>query len=185
MIIKKPLYPKSVTVWCGCWAGGIIGPHFIENEAAAAVSVNGMRYRTIINEFSWPELEDMDVDNVNFQQDDATCHNTSGETIGLLREKFPGRVISRNGNYNWPLRSCDLIPLVFFLWGYVKEKVYADAPQSIQEFREKIGAVIDEIDPQMCEDVKENFMHRPANVAVETISMILFCIMNGKPSAIE
>ena len=55
--------------------------------------MNGLRYRTMINEFLWPELEDMDVDDVYFQQDSATCH-TSGETIGLLREKFPGQVIS-------------------------------------------------------------------------------------------
>ena len=33
------------------------------------------------------ELEDMDVDDVYFQQDGATC-NTSGETIGHSREKF-------------------------------------------------------------------------------------------------
>ena len=76
----------------------------------------GLRYRTMINEFLWPELEDMDVDDVYFQQDGDTCH-TSGETIGLMREKFPGRVISRNGDYNWPPRSCDLTHLYFFLWG--------------------------------------------------------------------
>ena len=65
-----------------------------------------------------------------FQQDGSMCH-TSGETIGHLREKFPGQVISRNGDYNRPPRSCDLTPLDFFLWGYMKDKVYADAPQSI------------------------------------------------------
>ena len=62
----------------------------------------------------------MDVDGVYFQQDSATCQ-TTGETIGLLREKFPGRVISRNGDYNWPPRSCDLTPLDFFLCDYVKK----------------------------------------------------------------
>ena len=82
---------------CGFWAEGIIGPYFFENEAGAAASVNGLSYRTMINAFSWPELEDMDVDNVYSQQNGATCH-TSGETIGLLRERFPGRVISRNGD---------------------------------------------------------------------------------------
>ena len=135
------------------------GAYFYENEAKAAVSVNGLRYRTIINEFLWPELEDMDVDDVYFQQNDATCH-TSGETIGLLREKIPGRVISRNDDYNWPPKSCDLTPLDFFLWGYVKDKVYTDARQSIQELKEKIHAVIDEIELQMCENVTENFMKR-------------------------
>ena len=83
-----------------------------------AVSVNGLRYRAMINELLCPELEDMDVDDVYFQQDGTTCH-TSGETIVLLREKFPGRVISRNGDYNWPPRSCVLIYLNSFLWGYV------------------------------------------------------------------
>ena len=76
-----------------------------------------------------------------------TMFVSSGKTIGLLREKFLGRVISRNDDYNWPPRSCDLTPLDFFLWGYVKDKVFADAPQSIQEFKEKSRAVIDEIDP--------------------------------------
>ena len=65
-----------------------IEPYFFENEARSTVSVNELRYRTMINEFLWPELEDMDVDDVSFQQDGATCH-TIGETIGLLREKFP------------------------------------------------------------------------------------------------
>ena len=49
--IEKPLYPQRVTVWCGFWAGGIIGPYFFENEARSAVSVNGLRYQTMINEF--------------------------------------------------------------------------------------------------------------------------------------
>ena len=85
VIIEKPLYLQRVTIWCGFWAWGIIGPYFLENEAGASVSVNGLRYRTMINEFLWPELGDMDVVDVYFQRDGATYH-TSGETIGLLRE---------------------------------------------------------------------------------------------------
>ena len=99
----------------------------------------------------------MDLDEVHFQKDGATCH-TSGENNGLLHEKFSDRVISRNGDYIWPPRSCDLTPLDFFIWGYAKDKVYADAPWSIQELEEKIRAVIDEIEPQMCENVMENFI---------------------------
>ena len=44
MIIEKPLYPQRVTVWCGFWSGGVIWPYFFENEAGAAISVNGLRY---------------------------------------------------------------------------------------------------------------------------------------------
>ena len=42
----------------------------------------------------------------------------------------------------------------------MKDKVYADAPQTIKELKEKIRAVIDEIEPQMCENVMENFIKR-------------------------
>ena len=45
-------------------------------------------------------------------------------------------------------------------YNYVKDKVYADAPQSIQELKAKIRAVIDEIEPQMCENIMENFIKR-------------------------
>ena len=101
----------------------------------------------------------MDVDDVYFQQDGATCH-ISSETIGHLCEKFPDRVISRKGDYNWPPRSCDLTPLDFSHWGYVKDKVYANPPQSIKKLKEKIRTVIDEIEPQMCENVMENVIKR-------------------------
>ena len=68
MIMEKPLYPQRVTVWCGFCAGGIIGPHFFENEAGEVVSVNGLRYGTMINEFLWTELEDVDVDDIYFKK---------------------------------------------------------------------------------------------------------------------
>ena len=67
---------------------------------------NGLRYRSMINKFLWPESGDMNEDDVYFQQDGATCY-ASVETICLLLEKFPGRVISLHGDYNWPPRSCD------------------------------------------------------------------------------
>ena len=71
----------------GFWAGGIIEPYFFSNEAGTAVLVNGLRYRTIINEFLWPELEDMDVDDVYFQQDGDTYH-TSHETDEIEPQMF-------------------------------------------------------------------------------------------------
>ena len=42
----------------------------------------------------------------------------------------------------------------------MKDKVYADPSQSTQELKEKIRAVIEEIELQMCENVMENFIKR-------------------------
>ena len=57
-------------------------------------------------------------------------------------------------------KRTSLTPLNFFLWGHVKNKVHSDNPQSIQELKENICAVINEIEPQMFENVMENFMKR-------------------------
>ena len=48
------------------------------------------------------------------------------------------RVLSRFGDQNWPPRSCDLTPLDFFLWGYLKSKVYVNKPTTTRALQEEI-----------------------------------------------
>ncbi|GFU94484.1 hypothetical protein TNCV_2644701 [Trichonephila clavipes] len=95
----------------------------------------------------------------NFQQDGATCH-TARATIDLLKDTFGDRLISRFGPVNWPPRSCDLTPLDYFLWGYVKSLVYADKPQTLDHLEDNIRRVIADIRPQMLEKVIENWTSR-------------------------
>ena len=72
--IEKPKHPKRVTVWCGFWSRGIIGPFFFENEQAETVTVNGDHYRAMLNEFLFTKIKENDIGNIWFQQDGATCH---------------------------------------------------------------------------------------------------------------
>ncbi|GFU69830.1 transposable element Tc3 transposase [Trichonephila clavipes] len=94
-----------------------------------------------------------------FQQDGATCH-TARAIIDLLKDTFGVRLISRFGPVNWPPRSCDLTPLDYFLWGYVKLLVYADKPQTLDHLEDNIRRVIADIRPQMLEKVIENWTSR-------------------------
>ncbi|GFX16038.1 uncharacterized protein TNCV_4702971 [Trichonephila clavipes] len=94
-----------------------------------------------------------------FQQDGATFH-TPRATIDLLKDTFGDRLISRFGPVNWPPRSCDLTPLDYFLWGYVKSLVYADKPQTLDHLEDNIRRVIADIRPQMLEKVIENWTSR-------------------------
>ncbi|GFY04106.1 hypothetical protein TNCV_1198841 [Trichonephila clavipes] len=94
-----------------------------------------------------------------FQQDGATCH-TARATVDLLKDTFGDRLISRFGPVNWPPRSCDLTPLDYFLWGYVKSLVYADKPQTLDHLEDNIRRVIADIRPQMLEKVIENWTSR-------------------------
>lgn len=146
--METPLHPQKITVWCGLWAGGVI----FRNAEGQTVTVNGERYRTMIREYLVTQLDDIDVEDVYFQQDGATSH-TARETINLLAETFGERIISRNGPINWPPRSCDLTPLDYFLWGYVKSLVYADKPETLEHLEDNIRRVIAEIRPQMLEKV--------------------------------
>jgi len=61
-----------------------------------------------------------------------------------LNENFP-QWIGRGGLVSWPPRSPDLTPLDFFLWGTMKEKVYATVVETRQELLERIKIVANEI----------------------------------------
>ena len=56
---------------------------------------------------------------------------------GSLNATFPNRWIGRDGPISWPPRSPDLTPLDFFLWCYVKDRVFV-TPVSDIELRTRI-----------------------------------------------
>ncbi|GFW48190.1 uncharacterized protein TNCV_2382741 [Trichonephila clavipes] len=147
------------TDWCALWAGGIIGPYFFKDDEGHNVTINGDRYRAMITNLFIPELNNHDVQELWFQQDGATCH-TGRATIDLLKDTFGDHLISRFGPVNWLPRSCDITPLDYFLWGYVKSLVYADKPQTLDHLEDNIRRVIADIRPQMLEKVIENWTSR-------------------------
>ena len=65
-------------------------------------------------------------------------NHTANVTINLLEIKFGEGVISRNGEVGWPHGSCDLTPLDYFPWGYVKSMVYDNRLATIDELRTNI-----------------------------------------------
>ncbi|GFW94981.1 uncharacterized protein TNCV_1464791 [Trichonephila clavipes] len=130
-----------------------------KNHEGHNVTVNGDPYRAMITKFFIPELNNHDVQELWFQQDGATCH-TARATIDLLKDTFSDRLISRFGPVNWPPRSCDLTPLDYFLWGYVKSLLYADKPQTLDHLEDNIRRVIAYIRPLMLEKVIENWTSR-------------------------
>ncbi|GFX02450.1 uncharacterized protein TNCV_3065151 [Trichonephila clavipes] len=110
----------------------------------------------MITNFFIPELNNHDVQELWFQQDGATCH-TARTTIDLLKDTFGDRLISRFGPVNWSPRSCDLTPLDYFLWGYVKSLVYADMPTHLTIWKTTFAVLLL---PQMLEKVIENWTSR-------------------------
>lgn len=156
---EADMHPQKLTVWCGLWHGGIIGPYFFRNAAGDTVTVNGERYQTMLTEFLWPELDNIDITEMWFQQDGATSH-TMNATMEVLQQKFGEWIISRKGFVNWPPRSCDLTPCDFFLWGYLKSLVYANKPATLDALEANIRDAIAGITPQILDRVIKNWADR-------------------------
>ena len=71
--------------------------------------------------------------------------------MDLLRSRFGEQFISRLGPVDWPPRSCDVTPLDFYLWGYVKSKCFVDKPATIEVLEANITEVISEIPTEVLE----------------------------------
>jgi hypothetical protein len=54
----------------------------------------------------------------------------------------------------WPPRSPDLIPFDFFLWGYIKDRVYVPPlPVSLNELKQHITIAVASVDEDMLRSV--------------------------------
>lgn len=83
-----------------------------------------------------------------FQQDGATAHTATASML-VVRGMFPQHVISRFGDIPWPSRSPDLTVCDYFLWGYLKSKVYINKPRNIQELKDSIRQEIATVGKEM------------------------------------
>ena len=68
----------------GLWAVDVIGPYLFRDEQNFHFTVNRHRYRSMITEYFWPQLDDMDI---QFQQYGTASHSAN-VTINLLYTKF-------------------------------------------------------------------------------------------------
>ncbi len=57
----------------------------------------------------------------------------------MLQEFFGERIVK------WPHRSPDLSPLDYFLWGYLKNTVYKNAPTTLEPLKNKIEEEMNKI----------------------------------------
>jgi len=157
---EKPLHSQKVTVWCAVSASGIIGPYFFEIEAGNAVTVNADRYVEMLQNFFTPQLARFPVnENTLFQQDGATSH-TARMSMNAVNALFPNRVISRKGDIPWPPHSPDLTPCDYFLWGYLKSKVFETKPRTIADLKQRIQDEVAAIPVEMLREVMNSFRSR-------------------------
>jgi hypothetical protein len=131
----------GVNVWLGVIGLRIVGPIFFYEP------LDGPHYLQFLQNEVEGFLENLPIaiyDRVMFQQDGAPAHN-SRAVIQYLTNRFGERWIGTNGPVRWPARSPDLTILDFFVWAYLKEKVYATPPTTLPNLENRIRTAVNTI----------------------------------------
>jgi len=105
----------------------IIGPIFFNATITTAA------YMEIFNTFV-NQLDNEELSIGYFQQDRATSH-TSHASMAEISLFFGDRVILKG---LWPPHSPDLTPPDYFLWGYLKGRVYQNKPRTMDALKANI-----------------------------------------------
>ena len=146
---------EKVMVWVGLWSEGRTGPVFFNG------GVTGQRYRQMLEDEVIPALildkgEEYGSHFI-FQQDGAPPHY-SLTARELLHDSFD-EWIGRRGPWEWPPRSPDLTTDDFFLWGYLKDKLFERGSSNLEDLKRVISEEFQKIPQEMikkaCRSVKE------------------------------
>jgi len=73
---------------------------------------------------------------------------------------FPQHIVSRFGDVPWSPCSPDLSACDFFLWGYLKSKVYVQKPRTVVDLKVSIREEIETVPQEMLVNVMQNFEER-------------------------
>ena len=133
---------------------------FFEDDNGSTQTINKERYVQVLEKFKTEQHRRFSPGQIKkfyFQQDGAAPH-TSNLALDWLKCNFRSRV--NKTAFEWAPHSPDLSPPDYFLWGYLKDKVYKTRPQSIEELKENIRAEMQAIPLDTCKAVMENFTRR-------------------------
>ena len=149
--VEVPLHDQKVLVWCAISGSNVFGPYYFNG------CVNKTNYQEMLETFFWPKVNRIrDRQKYYFQQDGATPHRAMTVQT-YLTGKFKEKFIDKS---KWPPRSPDLNPCDFFLWGYLKQRVYNPLPKTLDDLKINIEREIKNIPVRMLKDTFSNFRKR-------------------------
>ena len=150
--------PGQVMVWAGLTRNGnIFGPHFVNGRLDTREYLRIIRYNVIQREF---REQNVDQGATWWQQDGAPAH-ISNASMRYLGGQFPGKIMSKRGDWPWPPRSPDLTVCDFFLWGYLKHQIWKEnQPQNLGQLRLAIARELHAIPLQMIQNAFDAMIKR-------------------------
>jgi hypothetical protein len=141
---EEPLHSPRVTVWAAIGCQGVIGPVFVDGNITGAsyLALLQQQFLPVAQEF--PKFNDL-----VFMQDGAPPH-WSRAVRNWLSVTLPNRWMGRGSpNLPWPPYSPDLTPMDFFLWGWVKHRVFRTPVADLVDLRGRIQQAFIELPMEM------------------------------------
>lgn len=152
--ITNPGQTPSLTVWTCVSFYGIIASDI------SSQTMNGDRYCVILRDKVIPYFSR--YKEKFFQQDGASSHYCRNARL-LLDDNLPRRWIGRRGHIEWPARSPDLTVCDFWLWAYLRDRVFQPPGihfRSTRDLERRIQEELNAIPQQMFRDAFKNFQKR-------------------------
>lgn len=153
MRVCNPGKTLTLCVWACISFSGIVAFN-ISRE-----TMNGERYCAILREKVVPYFSRRRQ--MIFQQDGASCHY-SLNAREILNTEMPDQWIGRRGPIEWPARSPDLTACDYWLWSYIRAKVYTPGIQfqSLNSLEDRITAELEAVPLAMFRNAFRDFPKR-------------------------
>lgn len=153
---EATMHPVKIGVWLAVSRRRIVGPIFFEE------TLNAENYRNIMLEPFLNQLHDDELQTGYFQQDSARPH-IARVNLNYLQEFFDERLISQD---RFPPRSCDLTPLDYFVFPYLKNNIFRTPVHTIDDLKDNIQRQCNQINAGMLVNVFES-MKRRINLCIQ------------------
>jgi hypothetical protein len=158
-IHESTLHAQKALAWRAVFAQALNGPFIFEDY------VTGKNYAMMLDSLLLPQMRRRQgcLHGQWFKQDGARPHTTP-EVLEFLHSKFQHTIMSSHFpqqfqcGFSWPPCSPDLNPYDYFLWGYLKGKVFGSAPRSLPKLKKRIKESCAQVTRGMLTRVVQNFV---------------------------
>jgi hypothetical protein len=156
---EEPLHSPRLTVWAAIGKNGVVGPFFTRANVTGASYLALLQNQFMLVVQHWPSFNSL-----LFMQDGAPPH-WALIVRDWLDQHFTGRWMGRGSPakpapFAWPPYSPDLTPCDFFLWGYIKDRVYRTLPASLDELEDRIRHEFEILPQDMIDRAIDGYVHR-------------------------
>lgn len=131
----------SLNVWGGIFKDKLLGPVYLPGR------LNGQTYLQFLVNTLPDLLDDIPLEQrltMWYMHDGAPAHFAVNVRTHLDHQ-YGEKWIGRGGPIAWPPRSPDLNPLDFYLWGHLKDVVYATPVNTVDELENRINAAFEQV----------------------------------------